>query len=646
MVNYPRMSTLGGQSVKRICVALLAALLLCGCGNAAKTPMESSAPVETVPVWTTAPDGNPNDVTCKGSYTGQGSESVVVARVGERTLTNGQLAAWYWAAAAQHRQYGILNKPDFDLPLDVQTCGADDTLASWQQYFLRQALNGWHTAAALIEQSESVPLETEEAYQPAEHLHEEYMKGMPAAEYLYGYNPYYAPNSMHQAYLDGLDDTLNALAQEKGCADTGALARQAFGTDAKALTEMAEELNRAYMYFTQLTYDLPQEETDGTATGEYYVNIRHILLKTEGTTAEEAMAAFEKEAAARLKPLTKAEKRMERAFADLAHWYSQDTFSALDGGAYRRVEKGQLTGEIGDWCFDPERQPGDTAVINGSDGVHILYFSGKEAVSQVKAAQQSQKDAQAEQISSAKERYPIEVSYGDIVLPEAEAMVSSDDLLYPDIAHERFPKIPLYLQQDYPTTMYGGYPIRTNGCGITSMAMVASYLTDELLTPPEMCRRFGGYSHRNGTDGMIYFKESPGMGFYLIEQTYEPTVAWQGLEDGHVVISVQHPGYWTRAGHYIVLQEITEDGMVRVRDSNVYNYRRISNHALDEHTWRSITSAGSGFWVFDSKITRLPGCERCGEPEKTSGGLVADYYCRKCAPAQLRRSTYLTAIGQ
>ena len=192
--------------------------------------------------------------------------------------------------------------------------------------------------------------------------------------------------------------------------------------------------------------------------------------------------------------------------------------------------------------------------------------------------------------------------------------------------------------------MYGGWPIRTNGCGITSMAMVASYMTDELLTPPEMCRRFGSYSHRHGTDGMLYFKESPGMGFYLIEQTYDPTVAWQGLEDGHVAISVQHPGYWTRAGHYIVLQEITEDGMVRVRDSNIYNYRRISNHALDEHTWRSITSAGSGFWVFDSKITRLPGCERCGEPEKTSGGLVEDYYCRKCAPAELRRGTYLESL--
>ncbi|MDO5546042.1 MAG: peptidylprolyl isomerase [Eubacteriales bacterium] len=631
--------------MRKICAALLAALLLCGCGKAAKTPMEeSTVPTETVPAWTAAPDGDPNDVTCKGSYTGQGNEQTVIAVVGDRTLTNAQLAAWYWAAAAQYRQSGECDDLDYDVPLDVQSCGVDDTVASWQQYFLRQALNAWHTAAALNEQSLNVPLGTEEAYQPADYLYEEYMDGMPATKYLYGYDPYYSPNSMHQAYLDGLDDTLNTLAQGKGCADAAALARQAFGTDTQSLTQMAEELNRAYMYFTQLTYDLTQEETEEEISGEYYVNFRHILLKTEGTSAEEALTAFQEKAAARTKSLTGQEKQRESVFADLAHWYSEDTASAVDGGSYLRVLKDQLPEEIGEWCFAPERQPGDTTQIVSGDGVHILYFSGKEAVSQVEQAEIAQQDAQLALIREAKEAYPMEVTYSDIVLPEAEALVSSDELLYPDIAHERFPEIPLYLQQDYPTTMYGGWPIRTNGCGITSMAMVASYLADELLTPPEMCRRYGNYSHRNGTDGMIYFKESPAMGFYLIEQTYEPTTAWRGLEDGHVVISVQHKGYWTSGGHYIVIQEITEDGNVRVRDSNIYNYRRVSNHALDEHTWTSITSAGSGFWIFDDKITRLPACSRCGDPEEASGGLVEDYYCRKCAPAQLRRGNYLESL--
>ena len=88
----------------------------------------------------------------------------------------------------------------------------------------------------------------------------------------------------------------------------------------------------------------------------------------------------------------------------------------------------------------------------------------------------------------------------------------------------------------------------------------------------DRCRRYGGYSHSNGTDGMIFVKEPPVLGYYLIEKTYEPTVAWQGLVDGHVVVSIQHKGYWTRGGHYIALEEITESGKVRVRDSNIFNY--------------------------------------------------------------------------
>ena len=48
--------------------------------------------------------------------------------------------------------------------------------------------------------------------------------------------------------------------------------------------------------------------------------------------------------------------------------------------------------------------------------------------------------------------------------------------------------------------------------------------------------------------------------------------AKEALENGHLVVSVQHPGYWTRGGHYIVCESINEEGKVQVRDSNIYNY--------------------------------------------------------------------------
>ncbi len=622
--------------------AVLAVLLLCGCApagsnadNSAETTLPSAG--ATVPA-----DGNPEDVTCKGTYTREGDPAAVIAQIGDTKLTNEALAAWYWAAAAQYQASGKTPAPDFDAPLDSQPCEADTTVGSWQQYFLRQALNAWHTAAALNQQSLEVPLNLEPEYQPDPEKYATYMDGMPATQFLYGYNRFYSPNTMHQAYLDSLPDTLKALAGEKGFGDTAAMAQDDFGTTQAALTDMTQLLNRSYMYFTALTYDLSQPEVAYTEStdGDYLVNIKHILLKTDGKTAEETLAAFRKEAKTRLQPLTQTEQKSEAAFKDLAHLYSQDEASALDGGGYNRVKKGELPAELDAWCFDPARQSGDTTAITDDDGVHILYFSGRLEEAQIAAADKSLASQEADLLEQARTAYPVEFAYDQIALPEGKTAISASDLLYPDIAHERFPEIPLYLQQDYPGVMFGGFLLRTNGCGITTMAMVASYLSDELLTPPEMCRRYGGYSHRNGTDGMIFVKEPPVMDFYLVEKTYEPAKAWEGLENHHLVVSIQHKGYWTRGGHYIALQEITEDGNVRVRDTNIYNYVRVPAHVNDEHTWASITSAGSGYWIFDYKITRIPGCARCGDQSESS--LVGEnFYCRKCAPAVMRRDAYL-----
>ena len=622
--------------------AALAVLLLCGCApagsnadNSAETTLPSAG--ATVPA-----DGNPEDVTCKGTYTREGDPAAVIARIGDTKLTNEALAVWYWAAAAQYQASGKTPAPDFDAPLDSQPCEAEGTVGSWQQYFLRQALNAWHTAAALNQQSLEVPLNLEPEYQPDPEKYATYMDGMPATKFLYGYNRFYSPNTMHQAYLDSLPDTLKALAGEKGFGDTAAMAQDDFGTTQAALTDMTQLLNRSYMYFTTLTYDLSQPEVAYTEStdGDHLVNIKHILLKTDGKTAEETLAAFRKEAKTRLQPLTQTEQKSEAAFKDLAHLYSQDEASALDGGSYNRVKKGELPADLDAWCFDPARQSGDITAITDDDGVHILYFSGRLEEAEVAAADESLAAQEADLLEQARSAYPVEFAYDQIALPEGKTAISTSDLLYPDIAHERFPKIPLYLQQDYPGVMFGGFLLRTNGCGITTMAMVASYLSDELLTPPEMCRRYGGYSHRNGTDGMIFVKEPPVMDFYLVEKTYEPAKAWEGLENHHLVVSIQHKGYWTRGGHYIALQEITEDGNVRVRDSNIYNYVRVPAHVNDEHTWASITSAGSGYWIFDYKITRIPGCARCGDQSESS--LVGEnFYCRKCAPAVMRRDSYL-----
>ena len=253
---------------KRWTVLLLAmTLLLCGCEEPV---MEQTEPVlETVVSATVPADGNPDDVTCKGTYTGTAADEVA-ATSGSARLTNRQLSAWYWAQVAQYRQENHSAAPDFTQPLEEQVCDIDSSVNSWQQYFLKRALSAWHSAQALIQHSEEVPLTFEEAYQPNLKNTEKYMTGMPASEVLYGYHSHYRPNSMHQAYLDEIPRMLEALSREKGYADVQTMAAQSFGASAEELEAFVSSWNRGYMYFTHLTYSIEPTEAELAAFYEEF----------------------------------------------------------------------------------------------------------------------------------------------------------------------------------------------------------------------------------------------------------------------------------------------------------------------------------------------------------------------------------------
>ena len=640
---------------RRLTVFLLAlALLMSGCERKEELITETLVPETTVTEATvpaTVPaDGDPKDVTCKGSYTGKATDAVV-ATAGGTELTDRQLQVWYWAEVAQYRQENREMGPDFARPLDTQVCEIDSGVNSWQQYFLKQALSSWHSAQALVQHSKDVPLVTEEAYKPNLDNYEKYMTGMPATEVLYGYHSHYRPNSMHQAYLEKIPQMLEDLAREKGYADVAAMAAESFGADAQALEAYADSYNRGYMYFTHMSHYIEPtaEELDaycaehaaGTET-EICVDFRQILLLPEET--EGGWAACEEQAQQLLNQWQTKTLGTEATFGELAHKHTQDPGTAVNGGKYQEIRKGQMIREMEDWCFDPARQPGDTTIVRSDLGVHVLYFSGSKTLERAAAEEDYYRQKQRDLIAEAKAACPMEVTYSAITLEDAQGLVSAGDLLYPDVAHERFPEVPLYLQQDYPGTMYGGFKITTNGCGITSFAMVASYLADDELTPPEMCAIYGRYSHKNGTDGMIFNNESAVQGFYLREKTYDNRVALEALEKGHLVVSIQHPGYWTRGGHYIVCESMNDEGLIQVRDSNIYNYFRVRTHKEDTHKWGNITAAGSGYWIFEHKITSIPACSRCGAPEAITESLLnQDYICEKCDPAILRRNTYLAS---
>ncbi len=110
------------------------------------------------------------------------------------------------------------------------------------------------------------------------------------------------------------------------------------------------------------------------------VSVRHMLSEftfywdTEGNkkVEESNKLKVRKEAEAWLKEW-KDGKATEESFAELANKYSDDG-DGKSGGLYEDVFPGQMVEAFNDWCFDKDRKPGDTAVIETEYGYHVMYF--------------------------------------------------------------------------------------------------------------------------------------------------------------------------------------------------------------------------------------------------------------------------------
>lgn len=594
---------------------LLFALVLTGCGRDDKKEeavQETTQTLATEPVPTAPPDGNPNDVTCKGSYTASAVDgSGVVAKVGSAQLTNALLNQYYWAEVA-----ACTEGPDWNQGLDTQLHSSGIT---WQQYFLRRALDTWHTHQALIQMGQ------QDTFQPSE-LYVKYLTGT-AVEEEKLYTGGFQLNEMHQAYVDSLPERVAQLAPD----------------NSDAAVEYAQLTNRAYAYFTQLSYDMEPSEEEiqalAAGSGEKTVDIRHILF-IPADTAEESWAEANAEAEKILSKWRGGKRVTEGTFAEMANEFSQDPGSDLHGGLYRDIRAGQLESTLDAWAFAPERQRGDCEIVRSSIGVHILYFCGSRTTGYQEAKAELIGRMAQEQVSQARENCPMQVTYSAIALTEKGGTMTMEDILYPDVAHERYSEVPLYFQQDYADDPYGNYTVGSHGCGIAAMAMIASYMMDKEITPADMGANYGEYCMVRGTD-LTFFSYVPAEeGYFLEQQVFNWTEVGVALNEGKLVISQQYPGIFTRTGHFLVLTHLNEEGRVMMRDSNIYNYRRYDGYK-EGFSIQAITSKCVGYWIFSKKVLSTPSCVRCGDLENIPQGLLSgEYFCEKCIQATTRRTLF------
>lgn len=336
----------------------------------------------------------------------------VVATLGEAELTNGLFQVYY-----QMELINFINESgyylsyfglDYTKPLDEQDCMFKEGY-TWQQYIMESAISTWqqYQTLALEAKKNNFRLESE-----------------------------------LQEYLDDLDNTMADLANQQGYDDADAFLQAQCGSNVTMADYKAymEVYYNGYMYFSQC-YNAIEELTDEqldayfrenrealegsgiTQDGSYTIDVRHILIKADGTENEDGTITFTDEAAA-AQAKAKAEEILamwledptEEYFAELAKEHTGDS-NGEAGGLYEDVTEGYMVASFNDWCFDESRQSGDYGIVETRFGYHIMYFSARGEDTWKTQTQRVYLNEQGEKlINDMMEQYALNVSYEQIAL--------------------------------------------------------------------------------------------------------------------------------------------------------------------------------------------------------------------------------------
>ncbi len=345
--------------------------------------------------------------------------SDVIATMGGKELTNGQLQVYYWMQIIEEMENNYyqlyLNGFDISKPLDEQQSSEENT--TWQQYFLQSALDTWQSNQVFAILAE------ENGFQIDEQI---------------------------QQYLEELPASMEETAKEQGFESADAMLQQQLGAGCilEDYIRYTQIYWTGYMYFNSLYEQLqPTDEeiniffTENEEllkqysitkdSGKYY-SIRHLQINvTGGTKDEEGKTVYSDEewktcqdAAQALLDQWLAGEKTEDSFAELVKANSQDTDTKDYGGSLAGFEKGDLKEAYGEefdnWCTDAQRITGDYVLMRSEKGYHVIFFVESEDIwySECRAAVISQ---QAQKIvKDAVEKYPAQFDYTKMVLAVVE----------------------------------------------------------------------------------------------------------------------------------------------------------------------------------------------------------------------------------
>ena len=329
----------------------------------------SSAPA-TVPT-----DGNPDDQTCKGSYTATDDQVIanhntVVATLGDIKLTNGEFTIYYWNAVydflSQYGGYAAYFGLDITQPFDTQSCTMFEEPMTWQQAFVMQAMDSWKAYVTVAQDAKEAN---------------------------------FALPSAYSEYLQNLKKTMETTAQENKFESVEAMLQADYGAGC-TYEDYYSYLETYYLsgaYYEHLSENMEISDEDlqdyftknAEALKTQYgieemtvplISVRHILIQPEGGTTTSSGTTYTDEQwencrvkAQQIYDAWLAGEKSEMTFIDSAKLNSKDG-NAQEGGIYENVYAGMMVKEFNDWCFDESRQYGDHGLVKTQFGYHIMFF--------------------------------------------------------------------------------------------------------------------------------------------------------------------------------------------------------------------------------------------------------------------------------
>lgn len=182
---------------------------------------------------------------------------------------------------------------------------------------------------------------------------------------------------------------------------------------------------------------------------------------------------------------------------------------------------------------------------------------------------------------------------------EAETVPAENDRTHYDT-------VPNFYETDYPDIRYGLGSFTDYGSGITSVAMVATYLTGYEYRPDQLAQWFASYTG-NQIQTLEYISDALHLPW---ERAGNFHIARQALNEGKVVIAMMGSNsVFTSGQHFIVLTGVNEAGKVMVNDPNRNNYDHWNLQKSFAEGFRDgdILCGYNGAWIYDpSQVPEEP----------------------------------------